>query len=65
MREELAGAAVPALHLVENEQQAVLVACLAQALQEFLRRRSDAALALDRLDQEARGVVVDQRQRAF
>jgi hypothetical protein len=40
----------------------MLVARLAQPFEELLARRTDAALALDRLDQEAGGMLVDQRQ---
>jgi hypothetical protein len=43
----------------------VLVARLAQTLQELVGRRANAAFALDRLDQEAGGMLVDQRQRAL
>ena len=65
IRPHLAGAAVTALHFVEHEQQAVVIARLAQALDEFDRACRNAALALDRLDHEAGGGVVDQRQRRF
>src|SRR6185312_5501383 len=47
------------LHLVEGEQQAMLVAELAQGLEEGVRRRAHAALALYRLDQDAGGVRAD------
>ena len=57
--EEIAGAAHAGLHLVERQQQAVLVAELAQRLEERLRRRAHAALALHRLDQDAGGVRAD------
>ena len=60
---ERAGARDAALHLVEHQHQVMLVAGRAQARQELLRRRADAALALDRLDQEAGGILVDRRQR--
>ena len=56
---EIAGAAHAGLHLVEGEQQAMLVAELAQRLEEGMRRRAHAALALHRLDQDAGGVRAD------
>ena len=56
---ESAGAAHAALHLVEDEHQARFVCERTQALQELVRRRMDAALALDRLDQQGRGLVAD------
>ena len=40
MGEELAGAADAALHFVEHQQQAMLVAELAQGAQEFMRHRA-------------------------
>jgi hypothetical protein len=63
MREELARPAIAALDLVEHQQQAVFVTGGAQPLQERVRRRAQAAFALDWLDQESRGMIVDQRQR--
>ncbi len=62
---QLAGAAHAGLHLVEGEQQAVLVAELAQRPEEGRRRRADAALALDRLDQDAGGVRADRLLHRF
>ena len=59
--EQLAGAGVAALDLVEDEHQIVLVGERAQALDEFRAGRADAALALDRLDQEAGGVRAHRR----
>ena len=56
--EELAGAGIAALDLVEDKHQVVLVGELAQAAQEFLARRADAAFALDRLDQEPGRMLV-------
>ena len=61
MGEETAGAADAGLHLVENQQQAVLVAQLAQAAQALRRHRTHAALALDRLDQDGGGLGTDGR----
>ena len=52
MGEPAAGAAHAGLHLVEDQQQLVLVAQLAQAFEVAGRRQVDAAFALDRLDQD-------------
>ncbi len=52
--EQRAGAAHAGLHLVEHEQQAVLVAELAQRPEKRRRRHSNAALAHDRFDQDRR-----------
>ena len=62
---EIAGARDPALHLVEHQHQVALVARVAQAVDEFLRRRADPALALDRLEQEAGGILVDRAERGL
>ena len=59
--EPLAGAAAAGLHLVEDQQQLVLVGQLAQAGEEAGGRNADAAFALDRLDQDGGRLVVDQR----
>ena len=60
---ELPGAGDAALDLVEHQHQVMLVAGSAQAGEELVGRRADATLALDRLDQEAGGVLVDRGQR--
>ena len=51
------GAGEPGLHLVDDEEDAVAVADLAQALQELGRRRDEAAFALDGLDDDRRDVL--------
>ena len=59
--EELAGAADAGLHLVEDQQQAVLVAERAELAQELAGDQADAALALDRLDHDRRRLRPDRR----
>ena len=56
---QFAGAAHAGLHLVEDEQQAVLVAQLAQRPQERRLDDAHAALAHDRLDQDRGGLGAD------
>ena len=52
----LAGAADAALHFVDDEQDAVLVADAAQFLHEDGGRDHVAALALDGLDEDGRAL---------
>jgi hypothetical protein len=55
MREQLAGAAHAGLHLIHAEDDVELVAHGAQVAQELGIGRAHAALALDRLDDDAAG----------
>src|SRR5215469_8247973 len=59
MGEELARASHAALHLVEDEEQAELVGDGAETAQIIDRPGPDAALALDRLDQDRRRLLSD------
>src|SRR5262249_12747394 len=59
--EQLAGTANAGLHLVEDQQQMVLVTEPAQRLQELWGHRAHAAFALDRLDQDRGGCWVHGR----
>ncbi len=59
MGKKLARAADTRLDLVEDEKHAVLVADAAQAAQEFVRHGTDAAFALDRFNQDRRGLLGD------
>ena len=59
MGEQGAGAAHAGLHLVEDQQQAELVGGGAQAFQVIGITGDDAALALDRLDQDGGGLRRD------
>ena len=61
MREELAGAAVAALDLVEDQKHAVLVAERAQAAHKLDAHGSDATFALHRLDQDRAGLGRNKR----
>ena len=60
VRVPAAGPAHAGLHLVEDQQQLVLVGQLAQSFQVAGRRQVDAAFALDRLDQDGTGLAIDQ-----
>src|SRR5262249_41678496 len=62
---KIPGAPHPGLHLVEGEQQTMLIAELAQRLEESMRRRAHAALALHRLDQDAGSVRADRFLHGF
>src|SRR6185503_446932 len=53
------GPAETRVDLVVEQQQAELLADRTQVLEELRGRSADAALALDRLDQDAGGLVVD------
>ena len=55
--EQLAGTAQAGLHLVEDQQRAVLIAQLARAFQIRLVRRQHTAFALDRLQHHGAGLV--------
>ena len=57
--EHLAEPADAGLHLVEGEQQALLVAERAEVAEELRRRHADTALALQRLDHDAGGLGRD------
>ena len=57
--EQFAGAADAGLHFVEDQQQAALVAELAQRSQKFRRHHAHAALAHHRLDDDAGGRIGD------
>jgi hypothetical protein len=54
---QLAGDPHAGLHLVENEQEFILVRELTQLVEELLAEVIVPAFALDRLDDEARDVV--------
>jgi len=62
-QEAAPGAAEGGLHLVGDEERAVLRRELAQGLDERRRERAHAALALDRLDDDRGHVVPRQRAR--
>ncbi len=54
-----AGTPEPALHFVQNKQETVLVAEFSCALQVFLFRLINSALALDGLEQDCAGILVN------
>ena len=58
-RERRAGASEPRLDLVGDQQHVALRAEFARPAQVAVRRDDDAGLALDRLDEEGHGVVVE------
>src|SRR4051812_9703155 len=60
-----AGPPEAALHLVQHQQQIVLVAELADAPEEFIGARRDPTLALDRLEENRRGLSIDQVGKAL
>ena len=55
MGEQLASTANAGLDLVEDQEQPLIVAKLAQCTQILIRNRTYATLALDRLDQNGGG----------
>ena len=55
--EHLSRSAHPALDLVKDEQDSMLIAELAQTRQEVGGRHNVAALALDRLDEDRRQLI--------
>ncbi len=59
MREESAGAADARLHLVEDQQQALVVAKRPQGLEPFARHDPDATFALDGFDHHGAGLRAD------
>ena len=59
--EPVAGPPETGLHLVENQQQVVLIGQPAEPLEEAFRRNPDASFALDRLDHDRGGLIVDER----
>ncbi len=59
VRKKFAAASDASLHFVERQQQAVLIANLAQLPQKFVRHNPHAAFTHDRLDQDASGLRPD------
>ncbi len=59
--EQLTAASHAALHLVQHQQRLMLIAQRAQTLHKLCRRGHHAALALNRLDHDGAGMVVDNR----
>ncbi|MNV70416.1 hypothetical protein D3C71_1633820 [compost metagenome] len=57
---QLAGATHAGLDFIKDQQRVVLIAQLAQTLQEGFLRRDHTALALHRLDDHRTGIVVNQ-----
>src|SRR5690606_24284343 len=65
VREELSGATDAALHFVEDEEYSVLVAQRADGAQVLIIGRTNAAFALNRFENDGRGLLVDDAGKRF